>query len=612
MASIGDLYYTFRGDGARLQADAKKEGEKAGDTAGKSFAAKFKAGISGKEIGRGFVQGLGLAGALGAANLAATAVQKLTSVMGDAIEAAIQEEASISKLDAALRANVASYDGNTDAIEETLAARMRLGFADDEQRDSLALLVAATKDETKALEVQAAAMDLARLKGITLKEASEALVKVEAGQFRILKSLGIQLPKNATATEALAAVQKVAAGQAEAFANTSGGKLLKAQIAQGEALEKLGGIILPAFVEGTEAAVEVLEAFFTAMEKAGQGAADNSDPMENLANILHDLFKDETQPAKTFLGTLFDGLNDVSQATTDLASNLNDAISFWDQYEDAAVTRLRETSRAAALAAAEVRRGGAHTRSDVEKTGQAFLGLGDNASEAADVVVVSAGKMRDATRKLRDAWLSEVNDLIAGYYDPIELNAERAALAVEEAELRKIVASGKATDEQKADLLEIQRRQEEVLAALGSKSELTMSEISTVIARYQRKVRTATGQAKADIEALIRAWMRLKLAALQASGALDVGAGIGTGTGGRASGGPVTAGVPYTVGEVGKELFVPQTDGYIVPHSQMDTAAAVGGGITVNLIDKMPPVRSVRDIGSQLRDLEYTGYFGGR
>jgi hypothetical protein len=40
----------------------------------------------------------------------------------------------------------------------------------------------------------------------------------------------------------------------------------------------------------------------------------------------------------------------------------------------------------------------------------------------------------------------------------------------------------------------------------------------------------------------------------------------------RAGGGPVSAGAPYLVGELGPELFVPQASGAIVPH------AALGGG----------------------------------
>jgi hypothetical protein len=48
--------------------------------------------------------------------------------------------------------------------------------------------------------------------------------------------------------------------------------------------------------------------------------------------------------------------------------------------------------------------------------------------------------------------------------------------------------------------------------------------------------------------------------------------------GGRASGGSVTSGTPYLVGERGAELFVPQSSGMIVPNNALG-----GGGTTINL-----------------------------
>jgi hypothetical protein len=79
---------------------------------------------------------------------------QVTDALGDSITAAREETISVAKLDAALKANVASWDGNTEAIEAALKARMDLGYADDEQRDSLAQLVAVTKDSTAALDIQ--------------------------------------------------------------------------------------------------------------------------------------------------------------------------------------------------------------------------------------------------------------------------------------------------------------------------------------------------------------------------------------------------------------------------------------------------------------------------
>lgn len=53
----------------------------------------------------------------------------------------------------------------------------------------------------------------------------------------------------------------------------------------------------------------------------------------------------------------------------------------------------------------------------------------------------------------------------------------------------------------------------------------------------------------------------------------------------RAGGGPVTAGMPYTVGEEGMELFVPNQNGTILPHRTSGGGGGWGGGspVTVNI-----------------------------
>jgi hypothetical protein len=52
--------------------------------------------------------------------------------------------------------------------------------------------------------------------------------------------------------------------------------------------------------------------------------------------------------------------------------------------------------------------------------------------------------------------------------------------------------------------------------------------------------------------------------------------------GGRASGGPVQAGQPYTVGEHGRELFVPSTSGRVLSAAQTQNAMRGDGGVTIN------------------------------
>ena len=133
-----------------------------------------------------------------------------------------------------------------------IEARQSLGFADDEQRDGLAVLVSVTKDHNKALELQRTAMDLARLRGMDLRTASELLGKVYAGNTGILSRYGIVLKEGTTATQAIAEIQKRAAGQAEAYGDTTAGAMEAASIAIDNLKEDFGKLLLPIIKDGAQ------------------------------------------------------------------------------------------------------------------------------------------------------------------------------------------------------------------------------------------------------------------------------------------------------------------------------------------------------------------------
>lgn len=61
--------------------------------------------------------------------------------------------------------------------------------------------------------------------------------------------------------------------------------------------------------------------------------------------------------------------------------------------------------------------------------------------------------------------------------------------------------------------------------------------------------------------------------------------------GARAAGGPVETGRAYLVGERGRELFVPSSQGNIVPNHALARVGAAGGGAAVNLTVNVPPAR---------------------
>lgn len=185
--------------------------------------------------------GVGLGAGLVGFNLLAKGIGLVT----DGIQSAVDEEASIAQLTRSIQENAEAWNGNIRAVEDVIKARQALAFTDDEQRDSLRSLVAVTKNVEEALRVQGIAMDFARLRGIDLATATQLLGKVYGGNLGILSRYGIQLAKGTTATEALAEIQKRAAGQAEEFADSTGGRAAVAAIKFSEAMESVGRIAVP-------------------------------------------------------------------------------------------------------------------------------------------------------------------------------------------------------------------------------------------------------------------------------------------------------------------------------------------------------------------------------
>jgi phage-related minor tail protein len=53
----------------------------------------------------------------------------------------------------------------------------------------------------------------------------------------------------------------------------------------------------------------------------------------------------------------------------------------------------------------------------------------------------------------------------------------------------------------------------------------------------------------------------------------------------KASGGGLNRGKPFMVGEQGRELFVPKTDGHLVPNHKLDDGAPLTVNFNINAID---------------------------
>jgi hypothetical protein len=236
---IAKLYATLGLDAREFTTGVDKA-----QTKTQSFISGFKS-----QAKAGVGLGVGIGAGTMAFNALSTGVGFAVDVLGDAVTAAMEEEAAIATLTRAIEENDRAWDGNIDAVEDVIDARQALAFADDEQRDSLQRLVSVTGDINKALELQRTAMDLARLRGMDLATAGDLIGKVYAGNLGTLSRYGIVLAKGTTATEALAEIQRRAAGQAEAYADTTQGRFLQAQLAMNNAMEELGTLILPVVSE---------------------------------------------------------------------------------------------------------------------------------------------------------------------------------------------------------------------------------------------------------------------------------------------------------------------------------------------------------------------------
>jgi hypothetical protein len=221
--------------------------------------------------------GFGLGAGISVWNTAKQAIGMVTDVLGEAVAAANEEQASVALLTQSIRENDAGWRGNIAAVEEVIASRQRLGFADEEQRDSLRQLVAATKDSEEALRLQGIAMDFARLRGIDLGAAGDVIAKVYSGNIGILSRYGVVLEEGATATEALEEIQRRAQGQAEAYAQTNSGSLLASQIKTNEAMEKVGALLAPLMADFAEFAAGAL--------------TDVAAGLTNVANAFHNVFR---------------------------------------------------------------------------------------------------------------------------------------------------------------------------------------------------------------------------------------------------------------------------------------------------------------------------------
>jgi hypothetical protein len=215
--------------------------------------AKGEAGGFGSAIGGSAMK---VAAFAGVAGVAVGAIAGMT----EAAAAARDEQA---KLEQAIAAAGAATADSTAQVEAAIAAGQERAFTDSETRDALQSLVTATGDVGLATEDLAKAQDIARLAGVDLATAADAVAKAHAGQDGPLRKLIPGLEKGATATDTLAAATAAAAGQADLYASSAEGMQARAGDSLGELAETIGAVFLPVLDAVIPALLPLLKAFGT-------------------------------------------------------------------------------------------------------------------------------------------------------------------------------------------------------------------------------------------------------------------------------------------------------------------------------------------------------------
>jgi hypothetical protein len=612
--NIGDVFFQLRGDGSGLAVDAKKAAEAAGATGATSFSASFNAKLKGLGAAGG-VAGFGVAAGMAAWNALGTSISGVVDFMGDAVNAAMEDEASQAKLRTALEANVKGWDGNTAAIEKVLTSRMKLGFSDDEQRASLAVLVARTGDVTKALDIQRAAMDLARLKGIDLAAASKAIAMGMSGSGKALKELGINVKDYANANEILSAIQAKAAGQAEAYGNTTAGAMAEMRVAIDEATEAIGYKLLPIVKDlaifARDNAVPAVDGLMDALGRVGQGASNIQKVRDTLADKVtwtvgmivdpsgtatRETYKYElaqiaaskaAADAALKTAALAQAQKDGTLANVGMGAALADARQKVADY--AAAT---ERTTAWAIKARDVLPGLATAfRATAAAARISRLDTAWGIKELPDQIIVAKEAVRQAGKDVTaaDKDVAAARVALAHATTRTQKAAAQDALT---AALAAAAASRIALDGTKQQVDDFQQKLDDSQAEFGASGEMLGKMLGSGL---YRQVVAWNALTRAQLATLGQVWIDPHFKLPSTKAAPHAGA--------QAAGGPYTAGQIDWVGEKGPELRVAASPGYTLTHQEALTIAkgAQGGGgntyqITVNNPEPRPAPEDIRRV----------------
>jgi hypothetical protein len=339
VSSIFDVFGRLLLDPGRFEADALRVANATGDKVGKAMGSKASESL-GHQLGRGFTQGLGLAGALGAANLAANVVGGVTDLISTSIAAASDLNETVSKGQVIFGKNAAEIEAwaGTAASAFGQSKKAAIDAASTFAGLFQTVGIAGDKSTEMARKLTELGSDLASFFNTDVDEALQAIRSGLAGESEPLRRYNIFLSETAVTAKLVA----------------TGHKKVKGAFSESEKAAARYQIIL----EQTSAAQGDFAR--TADGLANSQRAYNAE-LENLQAQLGQEFlpiaKQVTDWQLDFirgLGVAGGAIGSFAGTLNDVQTNINDAVSGFTPWEEATEKAAREAAAAAATGGTEV------------------------------------------------------------------------------------------------------------------------------------------------------------------------------------------------------------------------------------------------------------------
>lgn len=181
--------------------------------------------------------GAGLAGGF----IATEVLSNLTTF----IDKASESERVLTQVRQGLQNTGQSWDRYGEQIDKTVRQQSRLGFDDEDLLQSFDKFNRQVGNVTKALNLNALAMDVARGRSISLESATTLVTKAASGQRGALTRLGIEVDKNATKIDLLRTLTEKYGGSAKAAGNDAATAQERLGVAVENVQESIGTLLLP-------------------------------------------------------------------------------------------------------------------------------------------------------------------------------------------------------------------------------------------------------------------------------------------------------------------------------------------------------------------------------